>query len=136
MKKLVRIIWRVLGALNLLASLKIVDYIVKEKNIPQATGILIFLVVSMVLTLETCVEYLQTRNDVEEPIGLHIVGGGLIAIIDICALVYTIGVIVKYSTSAGTVIAFLAAALSGVIGFILLWLPRFVKILIDNYKDD
>lgn len=136
MKKLERIIFRVLGVLSLFISLNILSYVVEKKNISQAPGCLIASIVAMVLSLETVVEFIQTRNDVEEPIILQIMGGVFVALIDACALVYTISVIIKYSAVPGTFIAILAMTLFTVVGFILLWLPRFMKVYMNDNNDD
>lgn len=136
MKKLERIIFRVLGVLSLFISLNILSYVVEKKNISQAPGCLIASIVAMVLSLETVVEFIQTRNDVEEPIILQIMGGVFVALIDACALVYTISVIIKYSAVHGTFIAILAMTLFTVVGFILLWLPRFMKVYMNDNNDD
>lgn len=136
MKRFKRIIFRIIGAMSLFIALNILTYIREEKNIPQATEISLFLVAGIILTFEACIEFFQVRNDVEEPIAYHIVGGIFIALIDISALVYAIGVIIKYATNIGTVIAFSTLVLSIAIGLVLIWIPRFVNVTISDSQKD
>ena len=136
MRKLERIIFRIMGAMSLFISFNILTYIRDEKSIPQAAGIPLFLIAGMILTFEACIEFFQVRNDIEEPIAYHIIGGSIVALIDILALIYAIGVIIKYSTNIGTVIAFLALVLSVVIGVVLIWIPRFMNVTISDNKND
>lgn len=136
MKKLERIIFRVLGVLSLFISLNILNYIVEKKNIPQAPGCFIVSILAVVLTLEAGVEFIQARNDVEEPLVLHGIGGAFITLIDTSALAYGISIIIKYSAISGTVISFSAMVLFMVVGFVLLWLPRYMKVFMNDHKDD
>lgn len=136
MRKLKRIIFRILGAMSLLISFNILTYIRDEKSIPQAAGIPLFLIAGMILTFEAYIDFLQVKDDIEEPIAYHIIGGSIVALIDILALIYAIGVIIKYSTNIGTVIAFLALVLSVVIGVVLIWIPRFINVTISNNRND
>ena len=132
MRKLKRIIFRILGAMSLFISFNIRD----EKSIPQAAGIPLFLIAGMILTFEAYIDFLQVKDDIEEPIAYHIIGGSIVALIDILALIYAIGVIIKYSTNIGTVIAFLALILSIVIGVVLIWIPRFINVTISDNRND
>lgn len=136
MRKLGRIIFRIIGAMSLFISLNILTYIRDEKSIPQATGIPIFLIVGMILTFEAYIDFLQVKDDVEEPIEYHIIGGSIVALLDILALVYAIGVIIKYSTNIGTVIAFLALVISVVIGVVLIWIPRLMSATMKDNRND
>ncbi len=136
MRKLKRIIFRILGAMSLLISFNILTYIRDEKSIPQAAGIPLFLIAGMILTFEAYIDFLQVKDDIEEPIAYHIIGGSIVALIDILALIYAIGVIIKYSTNIGTVIAFLALVLSVVIGVVLIWIPRFINVTISDNRND
>lgn len=136
MRKLKRIIFRILGAMSLFISFNILTYIRDEKSIPQAAGIPLFLIAGMILTFEAYIDFLQVKDDIEEPIAYHIIGGSIVAIIDILALIYAIGVIIKYSTNIGTVIAFLALVLSIVIGVVLIWIPRFINVTISDNRND
>lgn len=136
MRKLKRIIFRILGAMSLFISFNILTYIRDEKSIPQAAGIPLFLIAGMILTFEAYIDFLQVKDDIEEPIAYHIIGGSIVALIDILALIYAIGVIIKYSTNIGTVIAFLALILSIVIGVVLIWIPRFINVTISNNRND
>lgn len=136
MRKLKRIIFRILGAMSLFISFNILTYIRDEKSIPQAAGIPLFLIAGMILTFEAYIDFLQVKDDIEEPIAYHIIGGSIVALIDILALIYAIGVIIKYSTNIGTVIAFLALVLSVVIGVVLIWIPRFINVTISDNRND
>lgn len=136
MRKLKRIIFRILGAMSLLISFNILTYIRDEKSIPQAAGIPLFLIAGMILTFEAYIDFLQVKDDIEEPIAYHIIGGSIVALIDILALIYAIGVIIKYSTNIGTVIAFLALVLSVVIGVVLIWIPRFINVTMRDSQND
>lgn len=136
MRKLKRIIFRILGAMSLFISFNILIYIRDEKSIPQAAGIPLFLIAGMILTFEAYIDFLQVKDDIEEPIAYHIIGGSIVALIDILALIYAIGVIIKYSTNIGTVIAFLALVLSVVIGVVLIWIPRFINVTISDNRND
>ncbi len=136
MRKLKRIIFRILGAMSLFISFNILTYIRDEKSIPQAAGIPLFLIAGMILTFEAYIDFLQVKDDIEEPIAYHIIGGSIVALIDILALIYAIGVIIKYSTNIGTVIAFLALILSIVIGVVLIWIPRFINVTISDNRND
>lgn len=136
MRKLKRIIFRILGAMSLFISFNILTYIRDEKSIPQAAGIPLFLIAGMILTFEAYIDFLQVKDDIEEPIAYHIIGGSIVALIDILALIYAIGVIIKYSTNIGTVIAFLALVLSIVIGVVLIWIPRFINVTISDNRND
>ena len=136
MRKLKRIIFRILGAMSLFISFNILTYIRDEKSIPQAAGIPLFLIAGMILTFEAYIDFLEVKDDIEEPIAYHIIGGSIVALIDILALIYAIGVIVKYSTNIGTVIAFLALILSIVIGVVLIWIPRFINVTISDNRND
>ena len=136
MRKLKRIIFRILGAMSLFISFNILTYIRDEKSIPQAAGIPLFLIAGMILTFEAYIDFLQVKDDIEEPIAYHIIGGSIVALVDILALIYAIGVIVKYSTNIGTVIAFLALILSIVIGVVLIWIPRFINVTISDNRND
>ena len=136
MRKLKRIIFRILGAMSLFISFNILTYIRDEKSIPQAAGIPLFLIAEMILTFEAYIDFLQVKDDIEEPIAYHIIGGSIVALIDILALIYAIGVIIKYSTNIGTVIAFLALILSIVIGVVLIWIPRFINVTISDNRND
>lgn len=136
MRKLKRIIFRILGAMSLFISFNILIYIRDEKSIPQAAGIPLFLIAGMILTFEAYIDFLQVKDDIEEPIAYHIIGGSIVALIDTLALIYAIGVIIKYSTNIGTVIAFLALVLSVVIGVVLIWIPRFINVTISNNRND
>lgn len=136
MRKLKRIIFRILGAMSLFISFNILTYIRDEKSIPQAAGIPLFLIAGMILTFEAYIDFLQVKDDIEEPIAYHIIGGSIVALIGILALIYAIGVIIKYSTNIGTVIAFLALILSIVIGVVLIWIPRFINVTISDNRND
>lgn len=136
MRKLKRIIFRILGAMSLFISFNILTYIRDEKSVPQAGGIPLFLIAGMILTFEAYIDFLQVKDDIEEPIAYHIIGGSIVALIDILALIYAIGVIIKYSTNIGTVIAFLALVLSIVIGIVLIWIPRFINVTISDNRND
>ena len=136
MRKLKRIIFRILGAMSLFISFNILTYIRDDKSIPQAAGIPLFLIAGMILTFEAYIDFLQVKDDIEEPIAYHIIGGSIVALIDILALIYAIGVIIKYSTNIGTVIAFLALILSIVIGVVLIWIPRFINVTISDNRND
>lgn len=136
MRKFKRIIFRILGAMSLFISFNILIYIRDEKSIPQAAGIPLFLIAGMILTFEAYIDFLQVKDDIEEPIAYHIIGGSIVALIDILALIYAIGVIIKYSTNIGTVIAFLALVLSVVIGVVLIWIPRFINVTISDNRND
>lgn len=136
MRKFKRIIFRILGAMSLFISFNILTYIRDEKSIPQAAGIPLFLIAGMILTFEAYIDFLQVKDDIEEPIAYHIIGGSIVALIDILALIYAIGVIIKYSTNIGTVIAFLALVLSVVIGVVLIWIPRFINVTISDNRND
>lgn len=136
MRKLKRIIFRILGAMSLFISFNILTYIRDEKSIPQAAGIPLFLIAGMILTFEAYIDFLQVKDDIEEPIAYHIIGGSIVALIDILALIYAIGVIIKYSTNIGTVIAFLALVLSDVIGVVLIWIPRIMNVTMRDSQND